>query len=159
MVVLIWGYFLIYLIFTCTNLFAADKGKFPAAIVVEPHHSCFLDQVIQAVRISALIVWFSLLPEFDFPGSAVYPLPSSLLLNVVASQPNNASETFSIPLIHVFLGGIGGNRGQVSALLLAKVLSIGPLLLVVAPEVAVVAVLLPAFFAGFDALVPTAVRS
>ena len=142
-------------------MFAADKGEVPAAIVVEPHHSCFHE--IQAVRISApvwlsWIVW-SWIPEFDFPGSAVCPLPSSLLLNVVASQPNNASETFSIPLIHVFLGGIGGNRGQVSALLLAKVLSIGPLLLVVAPEVAVVAVLLPAFFAGFDALVPAAVGS
>ena len=147
------------LTFTCTKLFAADKGKFPAAIVVEPHHSCFLDQVIQAVRISALIVWFSLLPEFDFPGSAVYPLPSSLLLNVVASQPNMraASETFSIPLFHVFFGGIGGNRGQVSSLLLAEVLSISPALWVVAPEVAVVAVLLPALFAGFNALVPAAV--
>ena len=140
-------------------MFAADKGKFPAAIVVEPHHSCFLDQVIQAVRISALIVWFSLLPEFDFPGSAVYPLPSGLLLNVVASQPNMraASETFSIPLFHVFFGGIGGNRSQVSSLLLAEVLSISPALLVVAPEVAVVAVLLPALFARFDALVPAAV--
>ena len=54
---------------------------------------------------------------------------------------------------------IGGNRSQVSSLLLAEVLSISPVLWVVAPEVAVVAVLLPAFFAGFNALVPAAVRS
>ena len=155
------SYFEIISHFTCTNLFAADKGKFPAAIVVEPHHSCFLDQVIQAVRISALIVWFSWLPEFDFPGRAVYPLPSGLLLNVVASQPNMraASKTLPIPLFHVFFGGTGGNRGQVSSLLLAEVLSISPALWVVAPEVAVVAVLLPALFAGFDALVPAAVGS
>ena len=46
-----------------------------------------------------------------------------------------------------------------AALLLAEVLSIVPVLLVGAPEVAVVAVLLPAFFAGFDALVPAAVGS
>ena len=54
------------------------------------------------------------------------------------------------------LGGIGGDRGQVSALLLAEVLRISPVLLVGAPEVAVVAVPLPAFFAGFDALVLSA---
>ena len=139
-------------------MFAADKGEVPAAIVVEPHHSCFHE--IQAVRISApvwlsWIVW-SWIPEFDFPVRAVCPLPSGLLLNVVASQPNNASETFSIPLIHVFLGGIGGNRGQVSALFLAEVLSTGPVLLVGAPEVAVIVVLFPALFAGFDALVLSA---
>ena len=46
-----------------------------------------------------------------------------------------------------------------AALRLAEVLSVSPILLVVAPEVAVVAVLLPAFFAGFNALVPAAVRS
>ena len=57
------------------------------------------------------------------------------------------------------MGGSGGNRGQVSALLLAEVLSIVPVLLVGVPEVAVVAVLLPALFAGFDALVPAAVGS
>ena len=43
-----------------------------------------------------------------------------------------------------------------SALLLAEVLSIVPVLLIGVPEVAVVAVLLPALFAGFNALVPDA---
>ena len=42
---------------------------------------------------------------------------------------------------------------------LTEVFSVGPLLLVGAPEEAVVAVLLPALFAGFDALVSAAVGS
>ena len=46
-----------------------------------------------------------------------------------------------------------------AAYFLTEVFSVGPIFLVVAPEVAVVAVLLPAFFAGFNALVPAAVRS
>ena len=151
--------------FTCTNPFAANKWCLVlVANVVVPTHCITVPFPLksQAVSICSAI-WLSpfCYPEFDFPGSAVYPLPSSLLLNVVASQPNMraASKTFSIPLIHVFFGGIGCNRSQVSSLLLAEVLSISPALCVVAPEVAVVAVLLPAFFAGFNALVPAAVRS
>ena len=46
-----------------------------------------------------------------------------------------------------------------TALFLTEVFSVGPLLLVGAPEEAVVAVLLPALFAGFNALVPAAVGS
>ena len=46
-----------------------------------------------------------------------------------------------------------------AAYFLTEVFSVSPIFLVVAPEVAVVAVLLPAFFAGFNALVPAAVRS
>ena len=42
---------------------------------------------------------------------------------------------------------------------LTEVFSVGPVLLVGAPEEAVVAVPLPAFFAGFGALVPAAVGS
>ena len=40
-----------------------------------------------------------------------------------------------------------------AAYFLTEVFSVSPIFLVVAPEVAVVAVLLPAFFAGFNALV------
>ena len=76
------------------------------------------------------------------------------------SPEPNMAEACSLHLLHhILVGGIGGDGGQVSALLLAEVLSIGPVLCVVAPEVAVAAVLLPAFFAGFNALVPAAVRS
>ena len=42
------------------------------------------------------------------------------------------------------------------AFFLAEVLSTGPVLLVGAPEVAVIVVLFPALFAGFDALVLSA---
>ena len=114
----------------------------------------------QAVLVSPDIVWLSSVPQCEFPGTAVCPLPGALLGNVVPSKPNMA-EACSLHLLHhILVGDIGGDGGQVSSLLLAEVLSIGPVLLVVAPEVAVVAVLPPAFFAGFNALVPAAaVRS
>ena len=145
--------------FTCTHSFAANKVKALVAIVVVPSRCSTFPLMSQAVIISSAI-WSRLgFPEFDFPGSAVCPLPSCLLLEVVATQPN-IGETFSFNSVHhILVGGIGGNRGQVSSLLLAEVLSISPALWVVAPEVAVVAVLLPAFFAGFNALVPAAVGS
>ena len=78
--------------------------------------------------------------------------------NVIASKPKILTCSLHL-LFQILLGGIGGDGGQVSALLLAEVLRISPVLLVGAPEVAVVAVPLPAFFAGFDALVPAAVGS
>ena len=113
----------------------------------------------QAVLVSPDIVWLSSVPQCEFPGTAVCPLPGALLGNVVPSEPNMA-EACSLHLLHhILVGGIGGDGGQVSSLLLAEVLSISPALWVVAPEVAVVAVLLPALFAGFNALVPAAVGS
>ena len=111
---------------------------------------------MQAVLRSSGIVWVARTPEREFPRSAVCPLPIALLFNVIASKPKFCSVQ---PLFQILLGGIGGDRGQVSPLLLAEVLRISPVLLVGAPEVAVVAVPLPAFFAGFDALVPAAVGS
>ena len=142
--------------FTCTHSFAANKVKVLVAIVVVPSHFSTFPLMSQAVIISSAI-WSRLgFPEFDFPGSAVCPLPSCLLLEVVASQPN-IGETFSFNSVHhILVGGIGGNRGQVSAFFLAEVLSTGPVLLVGAPEVAVIVVLFPALFAGFDALVLSA---
>ena len=113
----------------------------------------------QAVLVSPDIVWLSSVPQCEFPGTAVCPLPGALLGNVVPSKPNMAEACPLHLLHHILVGGIGGDGGQVSSLLLAEVLSISPALWVVAPEVAVVAVLLPALFAGFDALVPAAVGS
>ena len=145
--------------FTCAHSFAANKVKVLVAIVVVPSHCSTFPLISQAVIISSAI-WSRLgFPEFDFPGSAVCPLPSCFLLNVVASQPNRDYAFALHPLHHIFVRGSGGNRGQVSALLPAKVLSISPALLVGAPEVAVVAVLLPALFAGFDAIVIVAFGS
>ena len=143
--------------FTCTNSFAANKGSNMVASFV-PVSSCpRLPPSHQAVLVSPDIVWLSSVPQCEFPGTAVCPLPGALLGNVVPSEPNMA-EACSLHLLHhILVGGIGGDGGQVSALLLAEVLSIGPVLWIVAPEVAVVAVLLPAFFAGFNALFPAAV--
>ena len=144
--------------FTCTHSFAANKVKVLVAIVVVPSHCSTFPLISQAV-ITSSAIWSRLdlkLPEFDFPGSAVCPLPSCLLLEVVATQPN-IGETFSFNSVHhILVGGIGGDRGQVPAFFLAEVLSTGPVLLVGAPEVAVIVVLFPALFAGFDALVLSA---
>ena len=107
--------------------------------------------MMQAVFIS--LGRFTRCPECDFPGRAVCPLPNALLLNVVASNPGRVQACSVHPLHDKVSGGVRGDRGQMSALLLAEVLSIVPVLLIGAPEVAVVAVLLPALFAGFDAIV------
>ena len=121
-----------------------------------------LEHMIQAFSISItklLAVWFAWCPECDFPGRAVCPLPNPLLLNVVASNPGRVQACSVHPLHDKVSGGVRGDRGQMSALLLAEVLSIVPVLLVGVPEVAVVAVLLPALFTGVNALVPAAIRS
>ena len=77
------------------------------------------------------------------------------------SPEPNMAEACSLHLLHhILVGGIGGDGGQVSALLLAEVLSIGPVLLGApggVPGVAVVAILLPALFARFNTLVFAAV--
>ena len=75
---------------------------------------------------------------------------------VGASYPDRV-QTFYVHFLHdIFLDGIRGDRGQMAALPLAEVLSFGPVLLVGSPEVAAVAILLPVFSAGLDALVATA---
>ena len=151
------------IMFTCTNPFAANKWCLVlVANVVVPTHCITVPFPLKSQAVSVCsAIWLSpfCYPEFDFPGSAVCPLPSCFLLEVVASQPSIVEISAFHPIHHILVGGSGGNRGQVSALLLAEVLSISPVLWVVAPEVAVVAVLLPALFTGFNALVPAAVRS
>ena len=147
-------------LFTCTNPFAANKGSNMVASLV-PVSSCSrLPPSHQAVLVSPDIVWLSSVPQCEFPGTAVCPLPGALLGNVVPSKPNMA-EACSLHLLHhILVGGIGGDGGQVSSLLLAEVLSIGPVLLGApgdVPGVAVVAILLPALFARFNTLVFAAV--
>jgi len=96
------------------------------------------------------------MPECDSPGSAVCPLPHPLLLYVVPSYVGIV-QAFSVhPLQDKVSGGVRGDRGQMAALPLAEVFSFGPVLLVGSPEVAAVAILLPVFSAGLDALVATA---
>jgi len=110
-----------------------------------------------------MIVWFSSSPECDIPGTAVYPFPGSLHLYVVASQPDLL--VFAVPvkarsvlhsLQHKVIGGSRMDRRQVASFLPAEVFSISPVLLVGAPQIAVLPVLLPVFFAGFNAIVVAA---
>ena len=120
-----------------------------------------LETMFQALGPSAgsQVVWFARCPECDFPGRAVCPLPNPLLLNVVASNPGHVQACSVHPLHDKVFGGVRGDGSQMTAHFLTEVFSVGPLLLVGAPEEAVVAVPLPALFAGFNALVPAAVGS
>merc|ERR1719507_2449258 len=117
---------------------------------------------LQAVFSPPPVVWFSCgcAPECVFPGSAVCPLPSALLLNVVASKPKSVQASSFRFLQDIVVGGIGvDSRGQVPPRLLAEVLSVSPVLGLGVPQVAVRPILLPVLFAGFHALVLAAAKS
>ena len=102
------------------------------------------------------IVWLSRRPEISLPRGAVCPLPNSLLPDVVTSDPGIV-EFFSCQAFqNELVCGIGVDRGQMASFFAAKVLSCGPVLLLVAPEVAMVSVFLPASLAGLNAFVLTA---
>ena len=108
---------------------------------------------MQAVFSTTSIVWFRVSPERDVPGTAVDPLPGALDLDVVASQPGHLEACSVHPLQDEGEGGIRVDRCQVAPFLPAEVFSFSPVLLVGAPQVAVLPVRLPVAFAGFDALV------
>ena len=106
-----------------------------------------------AVFIVAAVVWLSWRPEHVLPGGAVRPLPNTLLFEVVTSDPGPV-EVFSCRAFQdELLGGFGVHRGQMASLSTAKVLSRGPVLLLLTPEVAMTSVRLPTFRAGLDAFV------
>ena len=108
---------------------------------------------VEAVFMFAGVVWLFGRPELSLPGGAVRPLPNALLFEVVTSDPGPI-EVFSCQAIQdELLDGIGVDRGQMASFSTAKVLSRGPVLLLVAKEVAMVSVRLPTFRAGFDAFV------
>ena len=109
-----------------------------------------------AVFIVAAVVWLSWRPEHVLPGGAVRPLPNNLLLDVTASDPDLTKVSSCQAFQDELLGGIGVHRGQMASLSTAKVLSRGPVLLLLAEEVAMASVLLPTFGAGFHAFVLTA---
>ena len=101
----------------------------------------------------AQVVWLSGRPEISLPRGAVRPLPNSLLPDVVTSDPGPI-EVFSYQAFQdELLDGIGVDRGQMASFSTAKVLSRGPVFLLVAKEVAMVSVRFPTFRAGFDAFV------
>ena len=102
------------------------------------------------------VVWLSRRPELRLPGCAVRPLPDALLFNVASSDPGPI-EFFSCQAFqNKLVCGIGVDRGQMASFFAAKVLSCGPVLLLVAPEVAMVSVFLPASVAGLNAFVVAA---
>ena len=108
---------------------------------------------VEAVFMFAGVVWLFGRPELSLPGGAVRPLPNALLFDVVTSDPGPIKASFCQAFQDELLGGIGVDRGQMASFSTAEVLSRGPVLLLVAKEVAMVSVRLPTFRAGFDAFV------
>ena len=62
--------------------------------------------MMQAVFSTTSIVWFTVSPERDVPGTAVDPLPGALLLDVVASQPCHLEACSVHPLQDEGEGGV-----------------------------------------------------
>ena len=102
------------------------------------------------------VIWLSSCPKLSLPGGAVRPLPNALLFEVVTSDPGPIEVSSCQAFQDELLGGIGVHRGQMASFFTAKVLSFGPVLLLVAPEVATVSVFLPASVAGLNAFVVAA---
>ena len=102
------------------------------------------------------VIWISTSPDFEFPRRAICPLPQGLFLKVIATQPGLAYSKFPHSFHDEVVGDIGVDGGQVAALLLAERLSVIPVLLGSAPEVAVVPILFPVMSAGINTLVPVA---
>ena len=97
---------------------------------------------------SAIIVWLVRCPICEFPGSAFCPLPDTLLLDVVTPNPDLTKVSSCHASQNELFGGNGVDRGKMASFTSAEVLSRDPVLLLVAPEVATISVLLPAFGAG-----------
>jgi len=109
---------------------------------------------VEAVFIIS-VVWLSSgpTPKLSLPRGTVRPLPNALLFEVVTSDPGPSEVSSCQAFQDELLGGIGVDCGQMASFSTTEVLSRGPLLLLVAEEVAMVSVLLPTFRAGFDAFV------
>ena len=95
-----------------------------------------------------IIVWLSLSPKCEFPSSVIRPLPDALLRDVVSSKPSKVYASSFQLVHHIALNGICVHRGQVTALLLAALLSIIPAFRVTAVEEAVVTMNIPALIAS-----------
>ena len=102
----------------------------------------------QTVFIAARVAWLSLVPSCEFPGHVVCPLPYTLLMYVGASYPEPVQAFYVHSLHDIFVDGMRGDRGQMAALIHAELLSISPVLIVGAPQVAVVSILLPTLSTG-----------
>ena len=110
----------------------------------------------EAVLIVVVVVWLSRRPKLSLPGVAVRPLPDALLFEVVTSDPDHKKVSSCQAFQNELVCGISVDRGQMASFFAAKVLSCGPVLLLVAPEVAMVSVFLPTSVAGLNAFVVAA---
>ena len=131
-------------------MLAAEKFCLISTPVVKPPQIfSMISQTILAVQ----VIWLVLLPKCEIEGAAsVHPLPVPFLLLVSTSDPEEWDASVR-PLTHdVVVGGVGGDRRQVSSLLLAEVFRFPPTLLLRAPEVAAAPILLPVLFASFHTL-------
>ena len=99
-------------------------------------------------RAPRIVVWLSRCPKRGLPGGAVRPLPDTLLLDVVTPNPDLTKVSSCHASQNELFGGNGVDRGKMASFTSAEVLSRDPVLLLVAPEVATISVLLPAFGAG-----------
>ena len=131
-------------------MLAAEKFCLISTPVVKPPQ---IFSMISQTILTVKVIWLVLLPKCEFEGTAsIRPLPVPFLLLVSASNPEEWDASVR-PLPHdVVVGGIGGDRRQVSSLLLAEVFSSPPTLLLRAPEVAEAPILLPVLFASLNTL-------
>ena len=131
-------------------MLAAQKCCLIFAPVVKPFQ---IFSMISQTILTVQVIWLVLLPKCEFERTAsVRPLPVPFLLLVSASNPEEWDASVG-PLPHdVVVGGVGGDRRQVSSLLLAEFFGSPPTFFLRAPEVAVAPILLPVFFATFHAL-------
>ena len=141
-------------VFTRTKLLTAQKCCLIFAPVVKPFQ---IFSMISQTVLTVKVIWLVLLPKCEFERTAsVRPLPIPLPLLVSASNPEEWDASVG-PLPHdVLVGGIRGDRRQVSSLLLAEFFGVPPIPLLRAPEVAVDPILLPIFFATLNTLTPVA---
>ena len=98
-----------------------------------------------------MIAWLILLPVCELPWTAVCPVPRPLFPFVGASDPKDRIPPVAQLTQDKLIYGFRGDRSQVTSLLLAGLLSLKPVLLLLAPEVAVVSLSLPARRAGDNA--------
>merc|ERR1711862_706845 len=84
------------------NILAADKRPCNSAIIIIPWPYRL---ILEAVLISTAIVRLSRSPICELPGSAISPLPDALLLDVVASKPNQVKASSFQLVDNIILNG------------------------------------------------------
>ena len=93
--------------------------------------------------LTPMIVWLSRIPECELKRTAIRPLPSALLINVVSTDPCPAKASAVHSFHHILVDCVRGDRSQVAVFLLAESFSLVPRLGVGAPVVAAVIKSLP----------------